>query len=101
MAFRWHEGSTKNTNSNGVHDDSARLRCHTCNVNRELYWDRDSKQFQIRAPGKFFCCLLTGIDNFNITDKLNRVSRAVFDFHAIIFMIIQKKARDVALTISK
>jgi len=49
--YRWHEGSTKNTNSNGVHDDSARLRCHTCNVNRELYWDRDSKQFQIRAPG--------------------------------------------------
>ena len=50
--YRFHETtSASNLVGTSQEDDGARLRCHTCNVVRELFWDKATKMFQLRVPG--------------------------------------------------
>lgn len=50
--YRFHETtSASNLVGSSQEDDGARLRCHSCNVVRELFWDKATKMFQLRVPG--------------------------------------------------
>ena len=47
-SHRWFEGidSTKNAGSSEV-NDPAKLKCHVCDVQRELFWNSNLKIFQL------------------------------------------------------
>jgi hypothetical protein len=59
--YRWFEGidSTLNGGSSEV-DDPAKLKCHTCNEQRELAWDTATQKFELRIPGR--CTILSIFD---------------------------------------
>lgn len=50
-SYRWHQGidATKNAASSEVHDP-AKLKCHVCNVQREMAWDKDAGTFKLIDP---------------------------------------------------
>merc|ERR1719326_1823316 len=48
--YRWFEGIDSNLNGGTSEvNDPAKLKCHTCNVQRELFWT--GTQFSLVVPG--------------------------------------------------